>query len=81
MTDPKLHFGSKTIHALGRKSMPWRQTSPLSPATATGIHQLEPCYRLALGGGPISLFSHRSFRFGAAPLANVAHIDEAIGKF
>ena len=29
----------------------------------------------------LSLFSNRSFGFCAAPLANVAHIDEAIGKF
>jgi hypothetical protein len=29
----------------------------------------------------LSLFSNRSFGFGAAPLANVAHIDEAVGKF
>jgi len=29
----------------------------------------------------LSLFSNRSLRFGAAPLANVAHIDEAVGEF
>jgi hypothetical protein len=27
------------------------------------------------------LFSNRSLRFGAAPLANIAHIDEAVGEF
>ena len=29
----------------------------------------------------LSLFSNRSLGFGAAPLADVAHIDEAIGEF